>query len=94
MEIPTRYGLMKVTRHAIERWKQRTDLNKWDLIGAVLKARRPTKNQLRRISKKESGWRPKRILQCQHAYFIIKGNRIVTVVSRHSGETHHGSSSM
>ncbi|HHF0547152.1 TPA: hypothetical protein ACPHT3_001719 [Vibrio alginolyticus] len=43
MEIPTRYGRIRVTLHAIERWKQRTGRNEWDLIGAVLKARRPTK---------------------------------------------------
>ncbi|MCR9671181.1 hypothetical protein [Vibrio parahaemolyticus] len=89
MEIPTRYGRIRVTLHAIERWKQRTGRNEWDLIGAVLKARRPTKNQLRRIMKKEVGWRPKRILVCEHAYFLVKNNHIVTVYEKKIGGEHH-----
>lgn len=43
MQVPTRYGQIKVTRHAMERWEQRTGRSVWELIGAVLKARRPTK---------------------------------------------------
>ncbi|MEZ8102118.1 hypothetical protein [Vibrio bivalvicida] len=87
MEIPTRYGTIRVTLHAKERWAQRTGLNDWDLIGAVLKTRRPTKNQLRRIMKREVGWRPKRILECECAYFLLKNNQIVTVYDKR--EVHH-----
>ncbi|MGD8172167.1 hypothetical protein ACQEXU_10940 [Vibrio sp. TRT 21S02] len=88
MEIPTRYGTIRVTLHAQERWKQRTGLNDWDLIGAVLKARRPTKNQLRRIMKREAGWQPKRILECKQAYFLLRNNHIVTVYDKR--EVQHG----
>ncbi|WP_235431700.1 hypothetical protein [Vibrio vulnificus] len=43
MEVPTRYGRLTVTLHAKERWQERTGRSLWELIGAVLKARRPTK---------------------------------------------------
>lgn len=89
MDIPTRYGRIRVSRHAIERWKQRTGLNEWDLIGAVLNARRPTKNQLRRIMKKEAGWQPKRILECKEAYFLIRNKNIVTVYDKRIGEPNY-----
>lgn len=82
MEISTRYGKLNVTKHAMERWQQRTGLGVWDLIGAVLNARRPTKNQLRRIMKREAGWQPKRILVCTHAYFLVKNRTIVTVYDK------------
>ncbi len=89
MEVPTRYGHITVTRHAIERWRKRVGRNEWDLIGAVLKARRPTKNQLRRIMKREAGWQPKRILECEHAYFLLRNNHIVTVYDKRNGERHY-----
>ncbi|EOV1090657.1 hypothetical protein [Vibrio fluvialis] len=88
MQVPTRYGQIKVTRHAMERWEQRTGRSVWELIGAVLKARRPTKNQLRRISRKEGGWQPKRILECECAYFLLRNNHIVTVYDKQKGVPH------
>lgn len=84
MEVPTRYGNIKVTLHAQHRWQQRTGRSVWELIGAVLKARRPTKNQLRRIMRREIGWQPKRILECDSAYFLVKNNHIVTVYGKRS----------
>ncbi|EGQ9150172.1 hypothetical protein P3607_11135 [Vibrio parahaemolyticus] len=89
MEVPTRYGRLTVTLHAKERWQERTGRSLWELIGAVLKARRPTKNQLRRIMKKEKGWQPKRILECEHAYFLVRNNHIVTVYDKKQGVTFH-----
>ncbi|EJL6577377.1 hypothetical protein NMS50_001628 [Vibrio cholerae] len=88
MQVPTRYGQIKVTRHAMVRWEQRTGRSVWELIGAVLKARRPTKNQLRRISRKEGGWQPKRILECECAYFLLRNNHIVTVYDKQKGVPH------
>ena len=78
----TRYGEIHVTRHAIERWRQRTGRNLPQMVGAVTTANRPTKNQLRRIMKCEIGWKPKRILECEHAYFLVKNNHIVTVYDK------------
>ncbi len=89
MEVRTRYGKLTVTLHAKERWQERTGRSVWELIGSVLKARRPTKNRLRRIMKKEVGWQPKRILECEHAYFLLRNNYIVTVYDKRQGVDRH-----
>ncbi|WP_243892235.1 hypothetical protein [Shewanella algae] len=77
----TRYGEINVSRHAVDRWRQRTGRNLPQLVEAVTTASRPTKQQLRRIHKQD-GWRPKRILECECAYFIIQNRNIVTVYDK------------
>lgn len=85
----TRYGEIRVSRHAIDRWRQRTGRNLAQLCEAVATANRPTKQQLRRIMKKEASWQPKRILECEHAYFLIKNQNIVTVYDKREGVNHY-----
>lgn len=82
MLIQTRYGKIRVSYHAIERWKERTGRSEQQLKTAVETSHRPTKRQLRIIMKREQGFKPKRILECQHAYFIIKNHNIVTVYQK------------
>ncbi len=82
MLICTRYGDVSLSQHAVERWRQRTGRNYPQLVEAVATARRPTKNQLRRIMKREHGWQPPRILECDCAYFLMKQNKIVTVYDK------------
>lgn len=82
MLICTRYGDVHVSQHAVERWKQRTGRNYPQMVEAVATAHRPTKNQLRRIMKREPGWQPPRILVCDCAYFLMRGNNIVTVYDK------------
>lgn len=43
----TRYGEINVSRHAVDRWRQRTGRNLPQLVEAVATASRPTKQQLR-----------------------------------------------
>ncbi len=80
--LETKYGAVHVSRHAIERWRQRTGRNLPQLVEAVSTARRPTKRELRKIMKRERGFLPKRILECQHAYFILAKHVIVTVYDK------------
>ncbi len=87
--ISTRYGEINVSRHAIERWRQRTGRNLPQLVEAVAKANRPSKNRLRRIMKCESGWQPKRILESDCAYFLILNNNIVTVYDKRTRGYQH-----
>lgn len=49
MEFETRYGPLYVTRHAIERWVQRTGRSELEMLGALSRAWRPSKRQPRRI---------------------------------------------
>ncbi|AZQ10133.1 hypothetical protein [Shewanella khirikhana] len=81
----TRCGEVKVTRHAVDRWRQRTGRTLPQLVEALATDSRPTKQQLRRI-KKRSGWRPKRILECEHAYFLIQNRNVVTVYNKQPRE--------
>ncbi|MGR3968455.1 hypothetical protein FW758_01420 [Shewanella sp. 1180_01] len=77
----TRYGEVTVSRHAVQRWRQRTGRNWPQMVEAITTAHRPTKQQLRRI-RKRSGWQPKRILECECAYFLITNHNIVTVYDK------------
>ncbi|RTZ22296.1 hypothetical protein [Vibrio penaeicida] len=86
----TRYGEISVSRHAVERWRQRTGRSLPQLVVALSEAKRPTKNRLRRIMKCESGWQPKRILESDCAYFLIRDNNIVTVYEKRHGGYQHG----
>jgi hypothetical protein len=97
MEFETRYGPLYVTRHAFERGVQRTGRSELEMLGALSRAWRPSKRQLRRIRQREAGWSPRRILECDDAYFILKNGSIVTVydkhqcqISRFEQELHHG----
>ena len=72
-----------VTRHAFQRWVQRTGRSELEMLGALSRAWRPSKRQLRRIRQREAGWSPRRILECDHAYFILKNGSIVTVYDKH-----------
>ncbi|MFB2709807.1 hypothetical protein ACE1BU_02755 [Aeromonas veronii] len=94
MEFETRYGPLYVTRHAFERWVQRTGRSELEMLGALSRAWRPSKRQLRRIRQREAGWSPRRILECDDAYFILKNGSIVTVYDKHQTkfeqELHHG----
>jgi hypothetical protein len=74
----TRYGEFHLSDHAVARWRERTGRSYPELVEAVATARRPTKRELRRIHKLEA-FRPKRLLECDCAYFIIISNVIVTV---------------
>lgn len=49
MEFETRYGPLYVTRHAFQRWVQRTGRSELEMLGALSRAWRPSKRQLRRI---------------------------------------------
>ncbi len=80
--LDTRYGEIYVSRHAIQRWRQRTGRNLPQMVEAISKAFRPSKNRLRRIMKREAGWNPRRILECDCAYFLIRNNNIVTVYDK------------
>ena len=86
MEFETRYGPLYVTRHAFQRWVQRTGRSELDMLGALSRARRPSKRQLRRIRQREAGWSPRRILECDHAYFILESGTVVTVYDMHQTE--------
>ncbi|MDD2341839.1 MAG: hypothetical protein PHV54_02985 [Tolumonas sp.] len=79
MKFETRYGPLHITRHAFQRWVERTGRSEIDMLGALSRAWRPSKRQLRRIQRREAGWNPRRILECDHAYFILRCGCIVTV---------------
>jgi len=81
MVLLSRYGQVRLSRHAIERWRQRTGCNLPQLVEAIATATRPTKQQLRRI-KRHTGWQPKRILECKQGYLLIKNHNIVTVYDK------------
>ncbi|MGY4028266.1 hypothetical protein ACW5WQ_20335 [Aeromonas rivuli] len=86
MEFETRYGPLYLTRHAFERWVERTGRSELEMLGALSRAWRPSKRQLRRIRQREAGWSPRRILECDHAYFILEKRYIVTVYDKHQTE--------
>lgn len=86
MLIFTRYGEIRLSRHAIQRWRERTGRNYPELVEALATANRPTKNRLRRIMKERAGWQPRRILECDHAFFIIKSRIVVTVYDKRKEE--------
>lgn len=90
MEFETRYGPLYLTRHAIQRWVERTGRSELEMLGALSRARRPSKSQLRRIRQREAGWNPRRILECDLAYFILKNGSVVTVYEKNNMELHHG----
>ncbi|HBC2073909.1 TPA: hypothetical protein I6Z16_001377 [Vibrio cholerae] len=72
--LTTQYGEVVLSRHAVDRWRQRTERSLPELVAAVATARRPSKKIQQR-----DGFQPKRILECEHAYFIIENQVIVTV---------------
>lgn len=76
--LTTRYGEFHLSDHATARWRERTGRSLPELVEAVATAHRPTKRELRKIHKREA-FRPKRLLECDCAYFIIISNVIVTV---------------
>lgn len=89
MEFETRYGPLYLTRHAFERWVERTGRSELDMLGALSRAWRPSKRQLRRIRQREAGWSPRRILECDHAYFIVRNGSVVTVYDKHKEALQH-----
>lgn len=76
--LTTQYGEVVLSRHAVDRWRQRTERSLPELVAAVATARRPSKRELRKIQQRD-GFQPKRMLECEHAYFIIENQVIVTV---------------
>lgn len=86
MQLFTRYGEVNVSRHAVIRWRQRTGKGFAEMVHAIANATRPSKRQLRRIIKR-APWQPKRILECDCAYFVIVNKHIVTVYDKRWDKT-------
>ncbi len=82
MRVETRYGNVRITHHAVERWVERTGRSLDELVAALSCANRPTKQQLRRINKRRIGMTLRRILECDVAYFIIVKKVVVTVYQK------------
>lgn len=82
MKVETRYGNVRLTHHAVDRWVERTGRSLEELVAALSCANRPTKRQLRRINKRRIGITLRRILECDVAYFILVKKVVVTVYQK------------
>ncbi len=59
------------------------------MLGALSRAWRPSKRQLRRIRQREADG-ARAGSECDHAYFILKNGSIVTVYDKHQNRMRTG----